>query len=81
MTSTYAQPPANGVVRVGFVYTPPDARGHGYASALVADISAEVLAGGDRCILYTQLANPTSNAIYQRIGYKPLSDFAAYVLE
>ena len=62
-------------VRVGYVYTPPPARRRGYATALVADLSAEVLASGRRStFLYTDLANPTSNAIYARIGYEPVCD-------
>lgn len=75
---TVAQHPAHGVVRVGFVYTPPEQRGNGFASALVAEVSDEVLAGGERCILYTQLENPTSNAIYQRLGYRPVAEVLRY---
>lgn len=57
-------------IRVGPVYTPPALRGRGYATALVAELSAQQLAAGRRfCFLYTDLANPTSNAIYERIGY------------
>ena len=62
-------------VRVGYVYTPPDERGRGYATALVADLTREVLESGRRsAFLYTDLANPTSNAIYARIGYVPVCD-------
>ena len=61
--------------RIGPVYTPPADRGHGYASAVTAAASADQLARGARfCFLFTDLANPTSNAIYQRIGYEPVSD-------
>jgi predicted GNAT family acetyltransferase len=61
--------------RVGFVYTPADLRGHGYASACVAAVSAHALASGCRfCTLYTDLANPTSNGIYRRLGYQRLGD-------
>jgi len=57
-------------IRIGPVYTPPKLRGRGYATALVAELSAQLLAEGRRfCFLYTDLANPTSNAIYERIGY------------
>jgi len=57
-------------IRIGPVYTPPAYRGHGYATALTAEVSARLLARGRRfCFLYTDLANPTSNAIYERIGY------------
>jgi predicted GNAT family acetyltransferase len=62
-------------VRVNFVYTPPDERGKGYATAAVAALSQLLLDRGNRfCCLYTDLANPTSNAIYRRIGYQPVRD-------
>lgn len=65
--------------RIGPVYTPPDERGHGYASALTAAASADQLGQGARfCFLLTDLANPTSNSIYQRIGYQPVSDVDLY---
>ena len=58
-------------IRVGPVYTPPAHRRHGYATSLVTEVSARQLASGRRfCFLYTDLANPTSNAIYERIGYE-----------
>ncbi len=61
--------------RIGYVYTPPALRGRGYASACVAHLSSAILAAGSRfCFLYTDLANPTSNAIDQRIGYRPVCD-------
>jgi predicted GNAT family acetyltransferase len=61
---------------VNLVYTPPALRGHGYASACVAELSVRILDSGKAfCTLFTDLANPTSNAIYQRIGYQPLCDF------
>src|SRR5689334_12598744 len=61
--------------RIGPVYTPPADRGHGYASALTAAASADQLARGARfCFLFTDLANPTANRIYQRIGYERVSD-------
>ena len=69
MTGASAAPPTG--VRIGPVYTPPSRRGHGFATALVAHASAHALAHGiARCWLHTDLANPTSNAIYQRIGYE-----------
>jgi GNAT superfamily N-acetyltransferase len=65
--------------RIGFVYTPPDRRGRGYATALVAALSQHLLdEGRSRCCLYTDLANPTSNAIYQRLGYTPVCDVGRY---
>lgn len=66
--------------RVNFVYTPPELRGRGYASACVAALSRHLLDGGRRfCCLFTDLANPTSNHIYQQIGYRPAGDFARYM--
>lgn len=65
-----ARAPVCGVARIGPVYTPPEHRGRGYATALVADLSQRLLDEGRAfCFLYTDLANPTSNAIYERIGY------------
>jgi len=62
-------------IRVGPVYTPPDLRGRGYASALTAALTRRLLDSGRRfCFLYTDLANPTSNSIYQRIGYRAVAD-------
>jgi predicted GNAT family acetyltransferase len=67
--------------RISLVYTPPELRGRGYASALVAAVSRRVLDSGVRwCVLYTDLANPTSNHIYQEIGYRPVCDAQEYVL-
>ncbi len=61
---------------IGLVYTPPALRGRGYASACVADLSQRILDSGKAfCTLFTDLSNLTSNAIYQRIGYRPLCDF------
>jgi len=68
MTGVSPAPP--GGARIGPVYTPPADRRHGYATALVAHVSADELAHGrTACYLHTDLANPTSNAIYTRIGY------------
>jgi uncharacterized protein len=66
-------------IRVGPVYTPPELRGKGYASALVGQMTAELLEGRHRyCFLFTDLANPTSNGIYQRIGYEAVTDVDQY---
>jgi uncharacterized protein len=71
-------PTPNGI-RVGPVYTPPARRGRGYASALTAELTSLLLSSGRRfCFLFTDLANPTSNRIYQRIGYEPVSDVDEY---
>lgn len=66
--------PSGGVARVGYVYTPPGHRGRGYASAVTARISEEQRARGLHCMLYTDLANPTSNGIYAAIGYRRLGE-------
>ncbi len=69
-------------VRVNFVYTPPEHRGRGYASACVASLTQRLLDEGfARCCLYTDLSNPTSNKIYQAIGYRPVCDAAEYPLK
>ncbi|HSS37114.1 MAG TPA: GNAT family N-acetyltransferase, partial [Patescibacteria group bacterium] len=61
--------------RVGPVYTPPARRGRGYASACVAGASQAGLDSGLRFLfLFTDLANPTSNHIYETIGYEPIRD-------
>lgn len=74
----YGSPTPSGV-RIGPVYTPPDLRGHGYASALTAHVSAAQLAAGRRfCFLYTDLANPTSNKIYVDVGYERVCDSVEY---
>ncbi|MEU6540763.1 GNAT family N-acetyltransferase [Streptomyces sp. NPDC047000] len=68
-----------GQVRVAPVYTPPGLRGHGYAGAVTAEVSrAARTAGAKEVVLFADLANPTSNALYQRIGYRPVTDFALY---
>lgn len=64
-----------GMVRVGPVYTPPELRGRGYGGAATAAVSQAALDAGVReVVLYTDLANPTSNALYQRLGYRPVED-------
>ena len=69
-------------VRIGPVYTPPELRGRGYGSALTAALTQQLLDGGRRfCFLFTDLANPTSNSIYQRIGYRPVSDVDLWSFE
>jgi predicted GNAT family acetyltransferase len=69
-------------IRVGPVYTPPDLRGRGYASALVGELTARLIAGGRTfCFLFTDLSNPTSNSIYQRVGYRPVTDVNQWVFE
>ena len=66
-------------IRIGPVYTPAPLRGRGYATSLTAAASADQLAAGRRfCFLFTDLANPTSNKIYQAIGYRPVCDVDQY---
>jgi uncharacterized protein len=67
--------------RIGPVYTPSEHRDKGYATACVAALSQKLLEQGcDRCFLFTDLANPTSNRIYQAIGYYPVCDWHDYNL-
>ena len=64
---------------VSGVYTPPAFRRRGYARALVAEVSKELLSRGfEFTNLFTDLANPTSNKIYQEVGYKPVADYHQY---
>jgi hypothetical protein len=63
-------------ISVGPVYTPPEFRRRGYATSCVAALSRRLLEGGFAyCTLFTDLSNPTSNSIYQQIGYRPVCDF------
>ena len=67
--------PTLGVARVGPVYTPPHYRRRGYGAAVTAKVTGAALnAGAQHVILYTDLANPISNSIYQAIGYRPDHD-------
>jgi len=77
----FGSPTPNGI-RIGPVYTPPGLRGRGYATTLVAELSRQQLASGRRfCSLHTDLANPTSNAIYVRIGYRRVCDSVVLAFE
>jgi uncharacterized protein len=63
-------------IRINNVYTPPEWRGRGYASALVASLGQAMLdSGRDFTFLHTDLSNPTSNRLYARIGYRRIADF------
>jgi uncharacterized protein len=67
-------------IRIGPVYTPPEHRRRGYATTLVADLSAWLLDQGHRaCFLYTDLTNPTSNRIYVEIGYERVCDAMEFI--
>jgi len=75
--STLAVSPAiAGTVRIGPVYTPPEHRRRGYASAAVAAACRDALGeGAQQCMLYTDLANPTSNRIYAAVGFRRFADW------
>lgn len=73
-----SRPTRNGCT-VNYVYTPQELRGKGYATSCVASLSQLLLDSGYQfCSLFTDLANPTSNSIYQKIGYRPIADFDEY---
>ncbi len=66
-------------ISIGPVYTPPEQRRRGYATACTAVLSQRLLdQGWQHCVLFTDLANPTSNSIYQKIGYHPVCDYRTY---
>ena len=74
--------PTRHSISVSGVYTPPELRRRGYATALVASLSDFLLDQGYAIIcLFTDLSNPTSNAIYQKIGYEPICDYHQYYFE
>ena len=73
--------PSLGVARVGPVYTPRAHRGRGYASAAVAEVSRRLRDQGARVCLFTDQANPTSNRIYEALGYRPVADMANLIVE
>lgn len=69
-------------IRINSVYTPPEYRKQGYASSCVAALSQTLLDLGNKyCFLFTDLANSTSNRIYQKVGYQPGCDFDSYLFE
>lgn len=77
----FSGPTPNGI-RIGPVYTPPELRRRGFAGACVAALSQRLLNEGRKfCFLYTDLANPTSNHVYQEIGYRPVCDSSVLVFE
>lgn len=66
-------------IRIAWVYTPPENRGKGFAGACVAALSQKLLDDGHKfCFLYTDLANPISNHVYQKMGYEPVTDATVY---
>ena len=78
---TGATPPSFGVARIAPVYTPPAERGRGWASNAVAEVSRRLLSGGARVCLYTDQANPTSNRVYEALGFRPVVDMLDLVIE
>ncbi|MHB8104901.1 MAG: GNAT family N-acetyltransferase [Dehalococcoidales bacterium] len=69
-------------ITVSGVYTPPELRGKGYATSCVAELSKLILQSGKEfCMLYTDLAIPTSNSIYKKIGYKEVADSVEYTFK
>jgi uncharacterized protein len=78
--AAFGNPTPNGI-RIGPVYTPPEYRRRGYASALVAELSERLLEKRRFCFLFTDLANPTANRIYEQIGYRRVCEAAEIVFE
>lgn len=69
--------PIAGMSRIGPVYTPPELRGRGYGSAVAHAASRKALDdGATEVLLFTDLDNPTSNSVYQRLGFRPIADYA-----
>ncbi|MCL2006829.1 MAG: GNAT family N-acetyltransferase [Treponema sp.] len=76
-----SRPSQNGMA-IAAVYTPPGHRKKGYASAVVAELCRDTLESGKTfCTLFTDLSNPTSNSIYQKIGFSPVCDHISYSFE
>ncbi|MGW4224977.1 GNAT family N-acetyltransferase [Streptomyces bauhiniae] len=72
-------PLIGGQIQVDIVYTPAHLRGHGYAAAVSAEVTrAALAAGAQEVVLFADQSNPTSNALYQRLGYRRLSDWSGY---
>lgn len=70
--------PNGKIARIGPVYTPPQHRRHGYGAVVTAALSNDLLAQGAKVMLYTDARNPTSNSIYQKIGFEIIADNALY---
>jgi uncharacterized protein len=82
LSMTVAQGLTGEGCRIGYVYTPPELRGRGYASALVAAVSQHMLDEiASFCVLYTDLSNPTSNSIYQKVGYNRIAELVDVDIE
>ena len=64
---------------IGYVYTPPHLRNKGYATNCVSHVSRYYLEHGyEFCSLFTDKTNPTTNEIYQKIGYQPIENYLYY---
>jgi GNAT superfamily N-acetyltransferase len=70
--------PSGVVTRVGPVYTPPQRRGRGFAAAVTAALTRQLMDGGARVMLYTDADNPVSNGVYQRLGFRAIERVARY---
>lgn len=73
----YSPATKNGMA-VGPVYTPPEHRGHGYATGAVSELTNQILKAGKWCGLFADAKNPTSNKIYQKIGYNQVFEYQEY---
>jgi predicted GNAT family acetyltransferase len=72
--------PTNNGISVSLVYTPPELRGRGYATACVGELSRALLASGwGHCALFADLSNAAANRVYHRVGYRPVCDYDEYV--
>jgi RimJ/RimL family protein N-acetyltransferase len=69
-----------GASRIGSVYTPPEERGKGYAGAVTTAVTRHLVDEDLQPCLFTDLANPTSNKLYSRIGYRKVVDFVRYAV-
>lgn len=76
-----ASPPADGVARIGPVFTPEPLRGRGYAGNAVHQVAGPLRDGGSRVCLFTDQANPVSNRLYAGLGFEPYVDTASLRLE
>ena len=76
---TFCERPHENGISISYVFTPPKFRNKGYALSCVATVSQRILGSGFAyCSLFTDLTNPTSNSIYQKIGYRPACDYIHY---
>src|SRR5689334_2101086 len=70
---------AAGQARIGPVYTPPELRGRGFGGAATVAITQAALDdGAEGVVLFADLANLASNTLYQRLGYRPVTDWTVF---